>query len=70
MTAFERNRKKMLRFFHWTQESIRGLKRNSFIHGHTNNAKGKDGLRSGCVIFNEYHAYENYDNINVFTTGL
>ncbi|RGD86912.1 terminase TerL endonuclease subunit [Thomasclavelia ramosa] len=68
--AFERNRKKMLRFFHWTQESIRGLKRNSFIHGHTNNAKGKDGLRSGCVIFNEYHAYENYDNINVFTTGL
>ena len=70
VTAFERNRKKMLRFFHWTQESIRGLKRNSFIHGHTNNAKGKDGLRSGCVIFNEYHAYENYDNINVFTTGL
>lgn len=68
--AFERNRKKMLRFFHWTQESIRGLKRNSFIHGHTNNAKGKDGLRSVCVIFNEYHAYENYDNINVFTTGL
>ena len=32
--------------------------------------KGKDGLRSGIVIFNEIHQYENYANINVFTTGL
>ena len=70
VTAFERNRKKMLKFFKWTQETIRGNKRNAYIKGHTNNAKGKDGLRSGAVIFNEYHAYENYDNINVFTTGL
>ena len=67
---FERNKSKMKKFFHWTQERIRGLHRNSFIKGHTNNAKGKDGLRSGVVIFNEYHGYENYDNIDVFTTGL
>lgn len=68
--AFERHANKMRKFFHWTQERIKGIERNAFIKGHTNNAKGKDGLRSGCVIFNEYHAYENYDNINVFTTGL
>ena len=68
--AFETNKNKLKKFFYWTQESIRGLKNNSYALGHTNNAKGKDGLRSGCVIFNEYHAYENFDNINVFTTGL
>lgn len=70
VNSFENNKAKLKKFFYWTQESIRGLKNNSYALGHTNNAKGKDGLRSGCVIFNEYHAYENYDNINVFTTGL
>ena len=39
------------------------------MKGHTNNPKGRDGLRSGKVIFNEVHQYENYDNIKVFTTG-
>lgn len=70
VNAFESNKTKLKRFFYWTKESVKGLKYNSVAMGHTNNAKGKDGLRSGCVIFNEYHAYENYDNINVFTTGL
>lgn len=70
VNAFESNKTKLKRFFYWTKESVKGLKYNSIAMGHTNNAKGKDGLRSGCVIFNEYHAYENYDNINVFTTGL
>ena len=70
VNAFDTNKTKLKRFFYWTKESVKGLKYNSIAMGHTNNAKGKDGLRSGCVIFNEYHAYENYDNINVFTTGL
>lgn len=70
VAAFERNKAKLKKYFYWTQESIKGLTRNAFIKGHTNNAKGKDGLRSGAVIFNEYHAYENYANVNVFTTGL
>ena len=70
VTAFERNASKLQRYFYWTQQTIKGKKRHSYIKGHTNNAKGKDGLRSGCVIFNEYHAYENYANVNVFTTGL
>lgn len=70
ITAFENNKAKLRKFYKWTQEKIVGIKNNTTIKGHTNNAKGKDGLRSGAVIFNEYHAYENYANINVFTTGL
>ena len=40
------------------------------MKGRTNNPKGRDGMRSGKTIFNEVHAYENYDNIKVFITGL
>lgn len=62
--------KKIKKFFHWTKERIRCTKTGSLIKGRTNSPKGKDGLRSGIVIFNEIHQYQNYDNINVFTTGL
>ena len=70
VAALDRDPVKLKKYFYWTQQTIKGRKRHSFIKGHTNNAKGKDGLRSGVVIFNEYHAYENYENVNVFTTGL
>lgn len=56
--------------YHWTLEGVRGLTNGGTIKGHTNSPKGKDGLRSGAVIFNEVHQYENYANIDVFTTGL
>lgn len=70
--AFEapKNIKKLKRHFYWTKEKIVSLKTSSTIKGRTNNPKGKDGLRSGIVIFNEIHQYEDYRNINVFTTGL
>ena len=61
--VFERN-------FRWTKTEIVNLKTKSKIRYRTNNPKGKDGLRSGKVDFDEPHAYENWDNINVFTTGL
>lgn len=72
VAAFERpkNIKKMKRHFYWTTEKAIGLGTNSTILGRTNNPKGKDGLRSGIVEFNEIHQYEDYRNINVFTTGL
>lgn len=56
--------------FHWTKTEITNKKTNSTIKFRTNNAKSKDGLRSGALNFDEYHAYETYDNIRVFTTGL
>ena len=65
-----KNRKKMKGHFKWTDTYIRNLKTNSIIKFRTNNPKGKDGLRSGKVDFDEPHAYEDWKNINVFTTGL
>lgn len=62
--------KKIKKFYHWTKERIICTKTRSVIKGRTNSPKGKDGLRSGIVIFNEIHQYENYQNIDVFTTGL
>lgn len=56
--------------FYWTTEKIHGLDNGGWIIGHTNNAKTKDGLRSGCVILNEIHAYQDNANIDVFLTGL
>lgn len=56
--------------FYWTSEKVKGLQNGGFLKGHTNNPKGKDGLRSGAIILNEIHQYEDRANINVFTTGL
>lgn len=56
--------------FKWTKQSITCLDTHSTLRFRTNNAKGKDGLRSGAVYFDEVHAYENWANIDVFTTGL
>lgn len=56
--------------FYWTTEKIHGLDNGGWVIGHTNNAKTKDGLRSGCVILNEIHAYQDNANIDVFLTGL
>lgn len=70
--AFEQPKyqKKLERFFRWTREKVVNRTTRSTIKGHTNNPKGKDGLRSGMVILNEIHQYKDYKNINVFTTGL
>ena len=72
ISAFEEPKyiKKLKRFFYWTKEQVKSLKTKSVMRGRTNSPKGKDGLRSGIVIFNEIHQYEDYKNINVFTTGL
>lgn len=63
-------KKKMKKNFYWNKEEIINIKTKSKIKFRTNNPKGKDGLRSGKVDFDEIHAYQNWENINVFTTGL
>lgn len=63
-------RKKFEKHFRWNKTEIVNIKTKSKIKYRTNNPKGKDGLRSGMVAFDEPHAYENWENINVFTTGL
>lgn len=62
--------KKLKKHFRWNKTEIVNRKTGSKIKYRTNNPKGKDGLRSGKVDFDEPHAYENWENINVFTTGL
>lgn len=61
--VFEKN-------FRWNMTVIENRKTKSKIKYRTNNPKGKDGLRSAKVDFDEPHAYENFENIKVFTTGL
>ena len=69
-TVLEKNKAYMSQYFSWTKQVITNLTTRSSMKYRTNNAKSKDGLRSGKVDFDEYHQYENYDNINVFTGGL
>ena len=61
---------KLNRFYRHTKELVEGLRNGGAVHGWANNAKNRDGLRSGVVIFNEAHQYQNHDNISVFTSGL
>lgn len=68
--VLEEYKKRMKKFFKWTLEKIVYKKTKSKIKYYTNNAKTKDGLRPGVVIFDEIHAYESYDNIKVFTSAL
>lgn len=60
---------KLNRYYYHTKEVVQGRKNKGCIKGRTNNPKGRDGMRSGKTIFNEVHAYQNYDNIKVFITG-
>lgn len=62
--------KKLKKFYYWTSEKVIGTETKSTIMGRTNNPSGKDGMRSGMVVFNEIHQYQDYKNIEVFTTGL
>lgn len=63
-------KKQMEHNFDWNLQRIINKKTRSKLKFRTNNAKSKDGLRSGKVDFDEIHAYENWANLNVFTTGL
>lgn len=63
---FEKNKTS----FKWNKEEIKGLTNKGRIKGHTNSPKGKDGLRTGCLMMNEVHQYSDYGQIRVFTTGL
>ena len=60
---------KLRKHFYHTKELVQGRRNKGIIKGRTNNPKGRDGMRSGMVVFNEVHAYENYNNIKVFVTG-
>ena len=61
---------KLKKFFYKSKQIIVNLKTNSYIKYNTSNAKTKDSKRTGCLIFDEVHEYENWDMIKVFTSGF
>ncbi len=56
--------------FRITREIITNMATRSELRYNTSNAKTKDGKKPGCLVFNELHAYENYDQINVHESSL
>lgn len=75
MTSFNdiygvlQNKDNKEKIFKRTKEKIINKRTNSIIEFNTSNAKTKDGQRPGANIFDEVHAYENYDSIKVATSG-
>lgn len=66
----EENKEIMSRMFYWNKVEIINKQTGSILRYNTSNAKTKDGKQSGMIVFNELHAYEDYDQLNVFTSGL
>lgn len=58
------------RYFDWNKEVISNKKTGARIRFRTSGAKTKDGGRPGAVVFDEFHAYENYKMVDVARTGL
>lgn len=56
--------------FKVTKELITNIATKSELKYNTSNASTKDGKRPGCLVLNEIHAYENYEQINVFESAL
>lgn len=66
----ESNPEYFKRYFEWTKVVIKNLKTGSKLRFRTSAPKTKDGGRPGKVDFDEYHAYENSELIDVAVTGL
>lgn len=56
--------------FQVTKELITNIVTGSFMRYNTAGAGTKDGKRPGCLVLNEVHAYEDYEQINVFESAL
>lgn len=68
--VLENNKKKFEKYFYWNKEVIIDKKTKAIYKYNTSNARTKDGKKDGAVLFNEFHAYENYTQIKVFQSGL
>ena len=64
------NESKLQKYYYHTKEVVQGIQNKGEMKGRTNNPKGRDGMRSSKIIFNEVHQYEDYRNIEVFTSSL
>lgn len=65
--ANEKSKKNLLKKI---GDSVLSTATGSYITARSSDAKMQDGLRSGAVVFNEIHAYQNTAKMNVMITGL
>lgn len=56
--------------FYKTKVKIRNNSTKSEMRYRTSNASTKDGLRDGCVIYDEIHQYQTNEVVRVFSSGL
>jgi phage terminase large subunit-like protein len=66
----EDNKTTMKKYFYWNKEEVINKKTKARFRFNTSNAKTKDGKKSGAILYNEYHAYEDDKQIKVFQSGL
>lgn len=66
----ETNKNIMKKYFYWNKTEVINKITHSILRYNTANAKTKDGKQTGMIIFNELHAYEDYKQINVYSSGL
>lgn len=68
--VIKKNGKKLKKFWKITLELITHKKSTAEIAYHTSNAKTKDGLRPGAILFDEIHEFLNDELIRVFSSAL
>lgn len=56
--------------FHATLTAIEGVKTKSSIRYNTSSKRGKDSKRTGCLILDETHEYQDFSNINTLRSGI
>lgn len=56
--------------FYKTKVQIEGNATGSILKFRTSNGNTKDGLRDGCVVFDEIHQFENNQDVRVHISGL
>lgn len=69
-SILESNPKYFKKYFTWSQTRIVNKKTGSKIYYGTSAPKSKDGGRQGMIVFDEIHAYENSDLIDVLEGGI
>lgn len=66
----ENNERFFMKKFYWNKVEIINKSTHSILRFNTSNAKTKYGKQTGLVLFNELHTYEDFKQINTFSSGL
>lgn len=64
------NTKALNKHYYATKTEITGIKTKSILRFNTSSKRGKDSKRTGCIIYDEKHEYEDATNINTLRSGL